>query len=76
MILVGSVSDLGRQGIVGYTEELARTLRILKDKQGKRVATVPLPPVLLAGINSFRLLRLVVEAEHWAERLEGAMVYC
>jgi hypothetical protein len=27
--------------------------------------------VLLGGINSFRLLRLVVEAEHWAERLEG-----
>jgi hypothetical protein len=35
------------------------------------VKVVALPPVLLGGINSFRLLRLVVEAEHWAERLEG-----
>ncbi len=26
--------------------------------------------MLLGGINSFTVLRLVVEAEHWAERLE------
>jgi hypothetical protein len=70
-ILVGSTSDLGRQGIVGFTDELARTLRIVKEKQGKRIQVVALPPVLLGGINSFMLLRLVVEAEHWAERLEG-----
>jgi hypothetical protein len=71
IILVGSTSDLGKQGIVGYTDELARTLRIVKDKQGRRIQVVALPPVLLGGINSFMLLRLVVEAEHWAERLEG-----
>jgi hypothetical protein len=69
--LVGSTSDLGKQGIVGYTDELARTLRIVKDKQSKRIQVVALPPVLLGGINSFMLLRLVVEAEHWAERMEG-----
>jgi hypothetical protein len=71
IILVGSTSDLGKQGIVGYTDELARTLRIVKEKQGKRIQVVALPPVLLGEINSFMLLRLVVEAEHWAERLEG-----
>ncbi len=71
VILVGWPSDLGRQGIVGYTDELARTLRILKEKQGGMVKVVALPPVLLGGINSFTVLRLVVEAEHWAERLEG-----
>ncbi len=68
---MGSTSDLNRQGIGGYTDELARTMRVLKDKQGGRVKVVALPPVLLGGINSFRLLRLVVEVEHWAERLEG-----
>ncbi len=71
VILVGSTSDLSRQGIGGYTDELARSLRVLKDKQGGKVKVVALPPVLLGGINSFRLLRLVVEVEHWAERLEG-----
>ena len=71
VIMVGSTSDLNRQGIGGYTDELARSLRVLKDKQGGRVKVVALPPVLLGGINSFRLLRLVVEVEHWAERLEG-----
>jgi hypothetical protein len=71
VILVGSISDLNRQGIGGYTDELARTVRVLKDKLGGRVKVVALPPVLLGGINSFRLLRLVVEVEHWAERLEG-----
>jgi hypothetical protein len=68
---VGSTSDLGRQGIGGYTDELARTMRVLKEKQGGRVKVVALLPVLLGGINSFRRLRLVVEAEHWAERLKG-----
>jgi hypothetical protein len=29
------------------------------------------PPILLGGINSYRLLRNVVEAEHWAEKLVG-----
>ncbi len=71
VIMVGSTSDLNRQGIGGYTDELARTMRVLKDKLGGRVKVVALPPVLLGGINSFRLLRLVVEVEHWAERLEG-----
>jgi hypothetical protein len=71
VILVGSTSDLSRQGIGGYTDELARSLRVLKDKQGGKVKVIALPPVLLGGINSFRLLRLIVEVEHWAERLEG-----
>jgi hypothetical protein len=64
VILVGSTLDLSRQGIGGYTDELARSLRVLKDKQGGKVKVIALPPVLLGGINSFRLLRLVVEVEH------------
>jgi len=71
VILVGSTADLAQQGIVGYTDELARTLRILKEKLGGRVEVVALPPVPLGGINSFATLRGVVEVEHWAERLEG-----
>jgi hypothetical protein len=62
-ILVGSVSDLGRQGLVGYADELTRTLRIVKDKLGKEVQMAAIPPVLLGGINSYRLLRNIVEAE-------------
>jgi hypothetical protein len=46
---------------VGYTDELARTLRILKQKLGGRVEVVALPPVPLGGINSFATLRAVVE---------------
>jgi hypothetical protein len=75
VILIGSPTDLGRQGIVGYTEELARSLRILKEKQGGMVEVVALPPVPLGGLNSFATLRAVVEAEHWAERLEGGGGY-
>ncbi len=46
VILVGSVSDLAQQGVSGYTEELARTVRILKEKQGAERAgghTAPCP---------------------------------
>jgi hypothetical protein len=70
-ILVGSVSDLGRQGLVGYSEELTRTLRIAKDKLGGNVQVVACPPILLGGINSYRLLRNIVEAEYWAEHMIG-----
>ncbi len=56
-ILVGSVSDVGRQRLVGYAGELTRTLQIVKDKLGKEVQMVAILPVLLGGINSYRLLR-------------------
>jgi hypothetical protein len=36
-ILLGSVSDIGRQGLVGYAEEMARTLRNVKARLGKNV---------------------------------------
>ncbi len=81
VILVGSVSDLARQGVSGYTEELTRTIRILrekKEKQGVKVQVSALPPVLLGGVNSFNLLRSIVEVEAWAEKLEvgdGALVH-
>jgi hypothetical protein len=71
VILVGSVSDLDKQGVIGYVDELNRTIRIVKDKLGGKVAVSALPPVLLAGINSFRLLRNILEVEFWLERFEG-----
>jgi hypothetical protein len=71
VILVGSVSDLDKQGVTGYAEELARTIRLVKEKQGGKAQVSSLPAVLLAGINSFRLLRNVLEMEFWLEKLEG-----
>jgi hypothetical protein len=71
VILIGSVSDLGRQGLVGYTEEMARTLRNVKIRLGPNVQLAVVPPILLGGLNSYRLLRNVVEAEYWAEHLIG-----
>ncbi len=47
VILVGSVSDLAKQGVSGYSEELARTVRILREKQGPNAQVGTLPPVLL-----------------------------
>ncbi len=56
---------------MGYADELTRTLRIVKDKLGKEVQMAAIPLVLLGGINSYRLLRNIVEAEQWAENLVG-----
>jgi hypothetical protein len=52
VILVGSVSDLAKQGVSGYTEEVARTVRILGEKLGPNVQVGILPPILLGGVNS------------------------
>jgi hypothetical protein len=71
VILVGSVSDLAKQGVSGYTDELARTVRILREKQEPNVQVGILPPILLGGVNSFNLLRSIVEVETWVVRLEG-----
>jgi hypothetical protein len=46
-------------------------MRIMKDRLGKDVQIAVCPPILLGVINSYRLLRNVVEAEHWAEMLIG-----
>jgi hypothetical protein len=32
---------------------------------------VVMPPVLLGGVNSPRLVRNIIETEYWVERLEG-----
>ena len=71
VVLVGSVSDLAGQGVSGYSDELARTLRILKERLGQQVQVAALPPVLLGGVNCPTLVRNIIEIEHWAERLEG-----
>ncbi len=81
VILVGSVSDLARQGVSGYTEELTRTIRILREKQekkGGKVQVGAMPPVLLGGVNSFNLMRSILEVEAWVEKLvggEGALLH-
>jgi hypothetical protein len=81
VILVSSVSDLARQGVSGYTEELTRTIRILREKQGKigsKVQVAAIPPVLLGGVNSFNLMRSILEVEAWVEKLvggEGALLH-
>jgi hypothetical protein len=81
VILVGSVSDLARQGVSGYTEELARTIRILREKlekKGSKVQVGAMPPVLLGGVNSFNLMRSILEVEAWVEKLvggEGALLH-
>ncbi len=46
MILVGSVSDLG---VIGYAEELNRTIRIVKEKQGGKVQVSALPTRSVGG---------------------------
>jgi len=79
VILVSSISDLGRQGRVGYAEDLARTIRIARERQSKKkeedggcgVQVVAVPPIPIGGINSFRLLRGVLEIEAWMEHLIG-----
>jgi hypothetical protein len=71
IILVGSVSDLNAQGVSGYSEELARTIRILREKLGKNVMVTAAIPVLLGGVNSHRLTRAIIDAEYWVESLEG-----
>ncbi len=72
IILVGLVSDLDSQGVSGYSEELARTMRILSEKIGNSMQVAAIPPVMLGGVNSPRLVSAIIETKFWAEGLEGS----
>jgi hypothetical protein len=71
LILVGSVSDLDSQGVSGYSDELARTIRVLREKLGNHVQVVVMPPVLLGGVNSPRLVQNIIETEYWVGETGG-----
>ncbi len=47
-------------------------MRILSKKIGNSVQVVAIPPVLLGGVNSPRLVRAIIETEFWEEGLEGS----
>ncbi len=55
----------------GYADELARTVRVPRERLGDHVQVVALPPVLLGGVNSPSLVRNLSETEYWVERVEG-----
>jgi hypothetical protein len=74
LILVGSVSDLDSQGVSGYSDELARTIRVLREKLGNHVQVVAMPPVLLGGVNSPRLVQNIIETEYWVGETGGGGV--
>jgi hypothetical protein len=60
---------LDSQGVSGYADELARTVRVHREKLGDHVQVVAMPPVLLGGggrggVNSPRLVRNLIETEY------------
>ncbi len=59
VVLLGSVTALGRMGTGGYADTVAKTMRIVREKLGGSVVVAPLPPVLLGGVNSGKVVRCI-----------------
>ncbi len=51
------MTALGRMGTGGYADTVAKTMRIVREKLGGNVVVAPLPPVLLGGVNSSKVVR-------------------
>jgi hypothetical protein len=65
VIMIGSLSHLGRRGLANYTEELVRTIGTFASRVGAAVEIVPLVFVPLAGIGSPGTVRDAFDLDAW-----------
>jgi hypothetical protein len=65
VILIGSLSHLGRRGLANYAEELVRTIGTLTPRVGAAVEIVPLVFVPLGGISSPGTVRDAFDLDSW-----------
>jgi hypothetical protein len=70
-VLIGSASSIAAKGIQTYGEDMAWSIRVIREKLGDGVTVSALVPILVNGVNNPSLVRGVAEAECWFEGLIG-----
>jgi hypothetical protein len=65
VIMIGSLSHLGRRGLGNYTEELVKTVGSLSPRVGAAVEIVPLVFVPLGGIGGPGTIRDAFDLDAW-----------
>jgi hypothetical protein len=70
-ILIGSSSSIAAKGVQTYGEDMAWSIRIIREKLGDGVSVSAVVPIFVNGVNNPSLVRCVAEAECWFEGLIG-----
>ncbi len=70
-VLIGSASRISAKGIQTYGEDMAWSIRVLREKLGEGLTVSALVPILINGVNNPSLVRGVAEAECGFEGLVG-----
>ncbi len=70
-ILIGSSSSIAAKGIQTYGEDMAWSIRVIREKLGDGVSVSAVVPIFVNGVNNPSLVRCVAEAECWFEGLIG-----
>jgi hypothetical protein len=65
VVLVGSLSHLGRYGLESYTVDLVKTMASLAARVGGGVSVVPYVPVPLGGIDEGETIRALFDLDSW-----------
>jgi hypothetical protein len=77
VIMIGSLSHLGRRGLNNYAEKLVRTVGTLSPRVGVAVEIVPLVFVPLGGIVGLGAVRDAFDLDAWilgSGRVEAAVL--
>ncbi len=70
-VLIGSASSIAAKGIQTYGEDMAWSIRVIREKLGDGVTVSAVVPILVNVVNNPSLVRGVAEAECWFEGLVG-----
>jgi hypothetical protein len=70
-ILIGSSSSIAAKGVQTYGEDMAWSIRVIREKLGDGVSVSAVVPIFVNGVNNPSLVRGVAEAECWFEGLVG-----
>jgi hypothetical protein len=65
-ILLFSITNLADTGVTGYAEELLAVTKVIKDKIGAKTRVLPLPPIVLGGVDLPATTRSLFELINWS----------
>jgi hypothetical protein len=75
VILIGSVTHLADVGLSAYVSDMLEAEKKMRERLGRDLRVVPLPPMLMSGVDSGVLIREQFEFYTWAETFFPADSY-
>ncbi len=72
VVLIGSPSQLAKDGLTTYTEDYTKAVTRLLENLPSNSIVCHAPPILFNGSNDRGLIRSLFELNHWLTKVEGS----